>query len=62
MSEIVSVMSLNSSRSNAVVNFLHIYLQQGVRGFRYSNWANTFSCEPELYFEPTNVDEIRQVM
>ncbi|PIK57101.1 putative D-arabinono-1,4-lactone oxidase-like [Apostichopus japonicus] len=32
-----------------------------MEGYTFSNWAGTKSCTPELYFEPTTVDEIKQV-
>ena len=34
----------------------------GVKDKFFENWANTFSCRPELYFEPETVDEIRAVL
>ncbi|XP_038673346.1 L-gulonolactone oxidase [Scyliorhinus canicula] len=35
---------------------------QGTMGYQFQNWATTYSCEPELYFEPTTVEEIRQIL
>ncbi|XP_042189667.1 L-gulonolactone oxidase [Callorhinchus milii] len=34
----------------------------GMEGHRFLNWAKTYSCEPELYFEPTSVEEVRQIL
>ncbi|XP_077978412.1 L-gulonolactone oxidase-like [Glandiceps talaboti] len=34
----------------------------GLKGKLFTNWAKTFSCVPELYFQPTSVDEIKQVL
>jgi L-gulonolactone oxidase len=31
-------------------------------GRRFSNWAETYSCTPELYCEPSTVDEILEVL
>uniref|UniRef100_A0A4W3GXX2 L-gulonolactone oxidase n=1 Tax=Callorhinchus milii TaxID=7868 RepID=A0A4W3GXX2_CALMI len=33
-----------------------------MEGHRFLNWAKTYSCEPELYFEPTSVEEVRQIL
>ncbi|XP_071853819.1 L-gulonolactone oxidase-like isoform X2 [Apostichopus japonicus] len=33
-----------------------------MEGYTFSNWAGTKSCTPELYFEPTTVDEIKQII
>ncbi|XP_067844614.1 L-gulonolactone oxidase-like isoform X2 [Heptranchias perlo] len=35
---------------------------QGTEGYRFQNWASTYSCHPELYFEPTSVEEVRQIL
>lgn len=34
----------------------------GIKGKCFTNWANTFSCEPQLYFEPKNVDELKDIL
>ncbi|XP_035667342.1 L-gulonolactone oxidase-like [Branchiostoma floridae] len=34
----------------------------GQTGRTFTNWAKTFSCEPELFFEPTTTEEIRQIL
>ncbi|XP_041366843.1 L-gulonolactone oxidase-like [Gigantopelta aegis] len=34
----------------------------GKPGHFFTNWATTYSCKPELYFEPETTDEIRQVL
>lgn len=34
---------------------------KGRPGFHFENWAKTYGCDPELYFEPTNESEVRQV-
>lgn len=34
----------------------------GKAGKRFDNWARTFQCSPELYFEPVNVDQVRHVI
>uniref|UniRef100_A0A0B6ZYZ3 FAD-binding PCMH-type domain-containing protein n=1 Tax=Arion vulgaris TaxID=1028688 RepID=A0A0B6ZYZ3_9EUPU len=28
----------------------------------FTNWATTYSCSPELYFEPESEDEIRKIL
>nr|AGQ16461.1 gulonolactone oxidase [Protopterus annectens] len=35
---------------------------QGREGYRFKNWATTFGSYPELYFEPTSVEEIREIL
>lgn len=35
---------------------------KGRPGFHFENWAKTYGCDPELYFEPTNESEVRQVL
>ncbi|XP_067901718.1 L-gulonolactone oxidase isoform X2 [Heterodontus francisci] len=35
---------------------------QGTMGYEFQNWATTYSCHPELYFEPTSVEEVRQIL
>ena len=34
----------------------------GIRNWRFLNWAETYSCTPLLYFEPKNVDELREIL
>jgi L-gulonolactone oxidase len=29
---------------------------------QFRNWANTFGCSPELYFEPSTEEEVSEVM
>ncbi|KAL7987177.1 hypothetical protein Chor_006096, partial [Crotalus horridus] len=33
----------------------------GEGGVRFQNWARTYGSSPEMYFQPTSVDEIREV-
>lgn len=33
----------------------------GVPGVKFENWAQTFTCKPDLYFKPRNVEEIQKV-
>ncbi|XP_071482487.1 L-gulonolactone oxidase-like [Diadema antillarum] len=33
-----------------------------MEGYTFQNWAQTFSCQPELYFEPDNVEELKQIL
>jgi len=33
---------------------------KGIKGVRISNWSDTFECNPELYFTPQNVEELRE--
>ena len=35
---------------------------QGKAGHLFTNWAKTYSCHPELFFEPQNVEELAQVL
>ncbi|KAM9063713.1 L-gulonolactone oxidase [Sarcophilus harrisii] len=34
----------------------------GQKGFKFQNWAKTYGCSPEMYFQPTCVEEVRQVL
>ena len=36
-------------------------LASGQRDYKFTNWSSTFSCSPELYFEPKTTEEIREV-
>ena len=36
-------------------------LSRGVQNHQFTNWAETFSCTPEFYFEPETEDEIKKV-
>ena len=35
---------------------------KGIENKLVENWSKTYSCRPELYFEPRNLDEIRQIL
>nr|AGQ16462.1 gulonolactone oxidase [Fluvitrygon signifer] len=35
---------------------------QGIEGYKFWNWAETYACQPELYFEPSSVEEVRQIL
>lgn len=37
-------------------------LARGRRNFKFTNWSTTFSCTPELYFEPQTTEDIREVL
>lgn len=34
----------------------------GLKDHEFHNWSKTFSCSPELYFEPNTVDEIKEIL
>ncbi|KAM4680648.1 L-gulonolactone oxidase-like isoform 1-T1 [Amazona ochrocephala] len=34
----------------------------GQGGVKFQNWAKTYGCSPELYFQPTSVEEIREIL
>ncbi|XP_059170860.1 L-gulonolactone oxidase-like [Physella acuta] len=34
----------------------------GKSGKRFTNWAKTYTCSPELFFEPETEDEIRKIL
>ena len=39
-----------------------IFIQAlGRKGHIFANWATTYSCLPELYFEPTDLSQLKQV-
>lgn len=33
----------------------------GYKGVKFQNWARTYGCCPEMYFQPTSVEEVREV-
>ncbi|XP_064411497.1 L-gulonolactone oxidase-like isoform X2 [Latimeria chalumnae] len=35
---------------------------QGQEDYKFQNWARTYQSNPELYFQPTNAEEVRQVL
>ena len=37
-------------------------LARGQEGKQVTNWAQTFYCVPDRYFEPSKAEEIRQVI
>eukprot|EP00794_Sanderia_malayensis_P017007 gene17007-18720_t len=37
-------------------------MASGKSGYLFTNWAKTFACQPELYFEPTTVGEIGKIL
>lgn len=37
-------------------------LASGQRDYKFTNWSTTFSCSPELYFEPKTTEEIREIL
>jgi len=37
-------------------------METGRPGHVFSNWAQIHSCKPELYFEPNNLAELRQIL
>ncbi|XP_070200311.1 L-gulonolactone oxidase-like [Littorina saxatilis] len=34
----------------------------GKSGYYFTNWATTYSCKPELYFEPETTEEIQKIL
>ncbi|XP_055465794.1 L-gulonolactone oxidase isoform X2 [Psammomys obesus] len=34
----------------------------GHKGVRFQNWAKTYGCSPEMYYQPTSVEEVREVL
>lgn len=35
---------------------------EGKADYIFTNWAKTYSCQPDLFFEPQNVEELAQVL
>ncbi|RWS27066.1 L-gulonolactone oxidase-like protein [Leptotrombidium deliense] len=35
---------------------------KGLVGFEFENWSQTYSCSPELFFLPRNVEELREIV
>ncbi|XP_055970126.1 L-gulonolactone oxidase [Sorex fumeus] len=34
----------------------------GYKGVHFENWARTYSCRPEMYFQPSSQEEVREVL
>ncbi|KAJ6661208.1 hypothetical protein lerEdw1_015345 [Lerista edwardsae] len=34
----------------------------GQSGVRFQNWAKTYGCSPELYFQPATVEELKEIL
>ncbi|XP_027820103.2 L-gulonolactone oxidase isoform X5 [Ovis aries] len=34
----------------------------GYKGVKFQNWARTYGCCPEMYFQPTSVEEVKEVL
>lgn len=34
----------------------------GVTGWRHSTWAQTYSCTPSLYFEPSRIEDVQKLV
>lgn len=34
---------------------------RGQRDYKFTNWSTTYSCTPDLYFEPETIEDIREV-
>lgn len=34
----------------------------GYKGVQFQNWAKTYGCSPEMYYQPTSVGEVREVL
>uniref|UniRef100_A0A8C4RMZ0 L-gulonolactone oxidase n=1 Tax=Erpetoichthys calabaricus TaxID=27687 RepID=A0A8C4RMZ0_ERPCA len=35
---------------------------QGIAGYQFNNWAQTYSSSPELFFQPANAEEVKQIL
>ncbi|RWS07212.1 L-gulonolactone oxidase-like protein [Dinothrombium tinctorium] len=35
---------------------------KGIVGFHFENWSKTFSCKPQLFFVPKNIEELREIV
>lgn len=35
--------------------------EKGIENYQFSNWSNIHSCFPSKYFEPTNIEGLREV-
>ncbi|KAJ7380922.1 hypothetical protein OS493_004507 [Desmophyllum pertusum] len=35
---------------------------RGQRGYKFTNWSTTYSCTPDLYFEPETIEDIREIL
>lgn len=35
---------------------------EGIDGYVFENWAKTYTARPELYFEPENENQIKDIL
>ncbi|KAM3931041.1 L-gulonolactone oxidase-like [Leptodactylus fuscus] len=58
-------MQIHKSNCSSTHPFLHV--SQGPRvlgrgGYKFLNWAQTYGSTPELYFQPTSVEEVKEIL
>lgn len=41
--------------------FFFLVQVHGHKGVQFQNWAKTYGCCPEMYYQPTSVEEVREV-
>jgi FAD/FMN-containing dehydrogenase len=34
----------------------------GIKDYRFTSWANTYTCDPLVYFEPTCVEQLKEIV
>ncbi|XP_077187499.1 L-gulonolactone oxidase-like isoform X3 [Paroedura picta] len=37
-------------------------MEHGQGGVKFQNWAKTYGCSPEMYFQPTTVEELKEIL
>lgn len=49
------------SAGHCFISWIWFFQVHGQGGVRFQNWAKTYGSCPELYFQPTSVEEVREV-
>jgi len=53
---------LTTCISYALFSYLFFFSEmEGKRNYIFENWAKTYRCNPEVYFEPETIHELRKV-
>lgn len=53
---------------NSMCDFLYLKLQffipqeKGIENYQFTNWSEIVSCNPSRYFEPNNIEGLREVI
>ncbi|SSD61860.1 probable D-arabinono-1,4-lactone oxidase [Saccharomycodes ludwigii] len=52
--------STTSTTSSAIIDPMAGL--NGIKNYTFKNWAGIFSCKPQLFFQPSNIDEVTKII